>query len=170
MNEYADSKRMSIAILTVSDSRDASTDTSGAFLKDALQQAGHRLAAHKIISDQKDEIRLQCVRWIDNPEIQVILSTGGTGFTRRDVTPEAIEPLLDKTMPGFGELFRMVSYQEIGTSSLQSRAFAGLAKGTWIFCLPGSTGACKTGWNKLISQQLDSATRPCNLTELADRI
>ena len=170
MSSQSDNQRMSIAILTISDSRDASTDTSGAFLKDALQQAGHRLAAHKIISDQMEEIRLQCVRWIDDPEIQVILTTGGTGFTRRDVTPEAVEPLLDKPMPGFGELFRMISFQEVGTSSLQSRAFAGLAKGTWIFCLPGSTGACKTGWTQLISQQLDNATKPCNLTELADRI
>ena len=153
---------LNIAVMTVSDTRDESNDTSGKSLVDALESAGHFLINKTIVKDDKYQIRAVISNWIYAHDIQVILVTGGTGFAGRDSTPEAISLLLDKDVVGFGELFRQVSYEEIGTSTIQSRAFAGLANNTLVFCLPGSTGACKTGWNKIIESQLDSRTRPCN--------
>jgi molybdenum cofactor biosynthesis protein B len=159
-----------IAILTVSDSRTEATDKSGQLLVDCLQTAGHTLAEKMIVPDDIYQIRAIVSRWIADAEVQAIITTGGTGVTGRDGTPEAIAPLLDKELPGFGEIFRMVSYQEIKTSTVQSRALAGVANGTYIFCLPGSSGACRTGWNALINDQLDARHRPCNLVELMPRL
>ena len=161
---------LGIAVLTVSDTRDESTDKSGAKLIELLQSSGHRLAARQIVPDDIYRIRASVSAWIADPAVNVVLTTGGTGLTGRDGTPEAIRPLLDKVIEGFGELFRAISYEEIGTSSLQSRCLAGVANGTYIFCLPGSTNACRTGWEKLISAQLDSRTKPCNLVELMPRL
>ena len=161
---------LSIAILTVSDSRTESTDTSGHLLRENLQKAGHTLAAKKIVPDDIYKIRAIVSNWIVDMGVQAIITIGGTGVTGRDGTPEAISPLLDKQLPGFGEVFRMVSYEEIKTSTIQSRALAGVANGTYIFCLPGSSGACRTGWNALIKDQLDSRHRPCNLVELMPRL
>jgi len=159
-----------IAILTVSDSRTEETDTSGKTLVERLTKAGHRLADKAIVRDDIYKIRAVVSRWIADDGIQVVISTGGTGVTGRDGTPEAVTPLLDKELDGFGELFRMISYEEIKTSSLQSRAVAGVANGTYIFCLPGSSGACRTAWDQLIEAQLDFRTRPCNLVELMPRL
>lgn len=159
-----------IALLTVSDSRTVENDTSGDYLAEAAVEAGHRVSARALLPDNKYALRAQVSEWILNDDIQVVITTGGTGFTGRDSTPEAIEPLLDKTMPGFGEMFRLLSYDDIGTSTLQSRVFAGVANGTWIFCLPGSTNACRTGWEKLIRDQLNVDNRPCNLAELFPRL
>lgn len=159
-----------IALLTVSDSRTLDSDTSGQYLADALGAAGHVLAARALLPDHRWKIRAQVAAWIADEAIDGVITTGGTGFTGRDSTPEAIEPLLDKPMPGFGEMFRALSWQEIGTSTLQSRAFAGLANGTFVFCLPGSTSACRTAWEKLLSAQLDARTRPCNLVSLRPRL
>lgn len=161
---------LNIAVLTVSDSRTLETDTSGQFLTDALQSAGHTLADRAILADDIYQLRAQLSAWIANPEVQIVLTTGGTGFTGRDSTPEAVKPLLDKVMEGFGEMFRVLSFEEIGTSTLQSRAFAGVANGTFIFCMPGSTGACRTAWDKLLKAQLDSTNRPCNVAELFPRL
>ena len=161
---------LNIAVLTVSDSRTLETDTSGQFLTDALQSAGHTLADRAILADDIYQLRAQLSAWIANPEVQIILTTGGTGFTGRDSTPEAVKPLLDKVMEGFGEMFRVLSFEEIGTSTLQSRAFAGVANGTFVFCMPGSTGACRTAWDKLLKAQLDSTNRPCNVAELFPRL
>ena len=161
---------LNIAILTISDTRDERTDQSGARLVECLTGSGHRLHEKVIVKDDLQEIREQVSQWIVNEAVEVIISTGGTGVTGRDGTPEAVEPMLEKTIAGFGELFRSLSYQEIGTSSLQSRCLAGVANGTYIFCLPGSTNACMTGWNKIISLQLDYRTRPCNLAELLPRL
>ncbi len=161
---------LGIAVLTVSDTRDESTDKSGAKLIEMLQSSGHRLAARQIVPDDIYRIRASVSAWIADPAVNVVLTTGGTGLTGRDGTPEAVRPLLDKVIEGFGELFRAISYEEIGTSSLQSRCLAGVANGTYIFCLPGSTNACRTGWEKLISTQLDSRTKPCNLVELMPRL
>ena len=161
---------LGIAVLTVSDTRDESTDKSGATLIELLEGAGHRLAAREIVPDDIYRIRASVSDWIADPAVNVVLTTGGTGLTGRDGTPEAVRPLLDKVIEGFGELFRAISYEEIGTSSLQSRCLAGVANGTYIFCLPGSTNACRTGWNELISAQLDSRTKPCNLVELMPRL
>ncbi len=152
---------LNIAVLTVSDTRDESTDTSGGYLVTALQQAGHVLADKQIVKDDIYQMRAVVSNWIASAQIQAVLITGGTGFTERDSTPEAIDPLFDKRVEGFGELFRHISYNEIGTSTVQSRAVAGLANGTVIFCMPGSTGACKTGWS-IIESQLDASHRPCN--------
>lgn len=152
---------LNIAVLTVSDTRDESTDTSGAFLVEALKKANHALANKKIVIDDVYQMRAVVSDWIASDQVQVILITGGTGFTERDSTPEAIEPLFDKKVEGFGELFRQISYTEIGTSTMQSRSVAGLANGTVIFCMPGSTGACKTGW-AIIEDQLNASHRPCN--------
>ena len=160
---------MNVALLTVSDSRDSSTDGSGSFLEAALQDSGHEVAARRILADDRYLIRAQVAAWIADDAISVVITTGGTGFTGRDVTPEAVLPLLDKVMDGFGELFRALSFEEIGASTIQSRALAGVANGTVVFCLPGSTGACKTAFNKIIRTQLDSDTRPCNLATLAPR-
>jgi molybdenum cofactor biosynthesis protein B len=161
---------LSLCVLTVSDSRTAENDTSGDFLCGALAEAGHRLHARAISTDDRYKLRAIVSNWIIEAGVNGILVTGGTGFTGRDSTPEAIRPLLDKEMPGFGEMFRVLSFEEIGTSTLQSRAFAGLANDKFIFCLPGSTSACKTAWEKLLRDQLDSRTRPCNLAGLLPRL
>lgn len=160
---------MRIAVLTVSDSRSLADDTSGDYLCSALQAAGHTLHDRQLLPDDRYRLRALVSNWIADPECQVVLITGGTGFTGRDSTPEALAPLLDKDMPGFGELFRALSFEEIGTSALQSRAFAGLANGTIIAALPGSTGACRLAWTRILQAQLDPQTRPCNLAELRHR-
>lgn len=159
-----------IAVLTVSDSRGLAEDGSGRVLVERLVAAGHRLAGRAILPDDLYRIRAQVSAWIADPAVQVVLSTGGTGLTGRDGTPEALAPLLDKTIDGFGEVFRTLSYEEVGASTIQSRALAGVANGTYVFCLPGSSGACRTGWDKLIGPQLDYRTRPCNLVELMPRL
>ena len=161
---------LGIAVLTVSDTRTEATDRSGDALIAALTGAGHRVADRQIVADDIYRIRAIVSQWIVEPAVDVVLTTGGTGLTGRDGTPEAVTPLLDKTIDGFGELFRAISYEDIGTSSLQSRCVAGVANGTYIFCLPGSTNACTTAWNQLIAVQLDSRTRPCNLGELMPRL
>ena len=155
-------KAAKIAVLTVSDTRNEETDTSGGYLALALQQAGHLLADKKIVIDDLYKIRAIVSTWIADAEIEAVLITGGTGFTSRDTTPEAVAVLFDKEVEGFGELFRHVSYQEIGSSTIQSRALAGFANQTVIFCMPGSTGACKTAWSKIIVEQLNSQHKPCN--------
>jgi molybdopterin adenylyltransferase len=158
--------KLNIAVLTVSDTRGLDTDTSGQFLCDALLAESHHLADRAIIIDDRYLLRARVSAWIAQPEIEVILLTGGTGFTARDSTPEAILPLLDVEVPGFGELFRHLSYLEIGTSTVQSRAIAGIANNTLIFCMPGSTGACRTAWDGILKTQLDINNRPCNFAEL----
>ena len=161
---------LNLCVLTVSDSRTLENDTSGQFLVDALTEAGHRLHERKLLRDDRYAIRAQVATWIADTAVHGVLITGGTGFTGRDSTPEAVLPLLDKEMPGFGELFRAVSFEEIGTSSLQSRALAGLSNQTFVFALPGSTSACRTAWEKLLRAQLDARTRPCNLVGLLPRL
>ena len=161
---------LNIAVLTVSDSRKAANDTSGDLLQAKATEAGHRVVAREIVRDDIYQLRAVFSRWIADPEIHAILSTGGTGVTGRDSTPEAVDPLLDKRVEGFGELFRQISLEEIGTSTIQSRAFAGLANGTFVFCLPGSTGACRTAWERILLAQLDSRTRPCNFAQLIPRL
>ena len=163
-------KLLSLCVLTVSDSRTADNDTSGDYLCDALRDAGHRLHERAIVRDDKYAMRALVSRWIAEDGVDGIIVTGGTGFTGRDSTPEALLPLLDKQMPGFGELFRAISFEEIGTSTLQSRAFAGLANATFLFALPGSTSACRTAWEKIIAAQLDARTKPCNLANLRPRL
>jgi molybdenum cofactor biosynthesis protein B len=153
---------LQVAVLTVSDSRDESTDTSGQYLVQSLQAAGHQLADKHIVIDDIYRIRAVLSQWIADDAVQAILVTGGTGFSGRDSTPEAAAVLFDKTIDGFGELFRHLSYSDIGTSTVQSRALAGLANNTVIFCMPGSTGACRTAWEGIIAEQLDSRHRPCN--------
>lgn len=160
------SNKLNIAVLTVSDTRTKETDTSGQFLCDALLEAGHQLADRAIVIDDRYQLRARVSAWIADPSVEVVLLTGGTGFTARDSTPESILPLLDVEVPGFGELFRHLSYLEIGTSTVQSRAIAGLANNTLVFCMPGSTGACRTAWNGILKQQLDMNNRPCNFAEL----
>ncbi|MBZ4038631.1 molybdenum cofactor biosynthesis protein B [Novilysobacter selenitireducens] len=159
-----------LCVLTVSDTRTAAEDTSGDYLVQALGAAGHRLAGRALLPDDRYRLRAQVSQWIADDGIDGILVTGGTGFTGRDSTPEALLPLLDKEMPGFGELFRSLSFDEIGTSTLQSRTFAGLANGTFVFALPGSTSACRTAWELIIQAQLDARTRPCNLATLRPRL
>ena len=166
----ADFQSLAICVLTVSDSRTLAEDTSGDFLVQALTEAGHRVADRALLPDDRYKLRALVSKWIADETIDGILVTGGTGFTGRDSTPEALLPLLDKDMPGFGELFRAVSVEEIGTSALQSRAFAGLANGTFLFALPGSTSACRTAWDKILRAQLDARTRPCNLATLRPRL
>ena len=161
---------LDIAVLTVSDSRTLDNDSSGDYLAGALAEAGHRLADRALLPDDRYAMRALVSKWIADPRVDGVLVTGGTGFTGRDSTPEALLPLLDKEMPGFGELFRAISFEEIGTSSLQSRAFAGLANGTFVFALPGSTSACRTAWEKIMRAQLDARTRPCNLATLRPRL
>lgn len=151
-----------VAVLTVSDTRNQETDTSGNFLVEALQAAGHTLADKQIVRDDIYQIRAVLSRWIADEQVKAVLVTGGTGFSGRDSTPEAVLPLFDKVIDGFGEIFRAYSLQEIGSSTIQSRAVAGLANNTVVFCMPGSTGACKTAWVNIIREQLDSAHRPCN--------
>ena len=161
---------LSLCVLTVSDSRTPDNDTSGDYLATALADAGHRLHQRVLLPDNRYRLRAQVSQWIADDAVDGILVTGGTGFTGRDSTPEALLPLLDKQMPGFGELFRAISVEEIGTSSLQSRAFAGLANGSFVFALPGSTSACRTAWDKIIRAQLDARTKPCNLATLKPRL
>ena len=163
-------KPLRVAVLTVSDTRNEATDKSGALLVDRLLAAGHVLAAKSIVRDDIYAIRAIVSAWIADAQVEVIVTTGGTGLTGRDGTPEAIAVLLDKQIEGFGEIFRAISYEEIGASSFQSRAIAGVANATYVFCLPGSSGACATGWDKLIAPQLDYRTRPCNLAELMPRL
>lgn len=161
---------LNIAVLTVSDSRTEENDRSGQLLVDRLVKAGHQLAEKSIVRDDIYQIRATLSRWIAQPDIDAVVTTGGTGVTGRDGTPEAIQPLLDKEIEGFGEIFRMLSFEEIKTSSIQSRAVAGVANATYIFCLPGSSGACATGWDKIIQDQLDHRTAPCNLSMLIPRL
>lgn len=170
MTASADFNPLSLCVLTVSDTRTVADDTSGDYLCAALAEAGHSLHARAISKDDRYRLRALVSAWVAESGVHGILITGGTGFTGRDSTPEAIRPLLDKEMPGFGEMFRVLSYEEIGTSTLQSRAFAGLANDKFIFCLPGSTSACRTAWEKLIRAQLDSRTKPCNLANLRPRL
>ncbi len=170
IDESLDFIAVQIAILTISDTRDLSSDTSGDILVSRLTEAGHKLAARAIVPDDKQAIATQVQTWIDEPEIDAIITTGGTGLTGRDVTPEAVTPLFDKTIEGFSVIFHQLSYQSVGLSTLQSRALAGLAKETFIFCLPGSNGAVKDGWDGVINYQLDSRYRPCNLVELMPRL
>jgi molybdenum cofactor biosynthesis protein B len=162
MSSQKDFEPLNICVLTVSDTRNLDTDTSGQKLQDSLIAAGHKLYARNLVIDDIYQIRAVISQWIADKQAQVILITGGTGFSGRDSTVEAVAPLFDKAVVGFGELFRQISFDEIGTSTIQSRATAGLANRTLIFCLPGSTGACTTAWGKIIEQQLDSRHRPCN--------
>jgi len=161
---------VNIAVLTVSDSRDLATDRSGDALKERIEASGHRLAARALVKDDAEIIKAMVSRWIADPEIDVVIATGGTGVTGRDVTPEAFHSLYDKEIPGFGELFRQLSYAKIGTSTMQSRATGGVAKGTYLFAVPGSPGACKDAWDDILRWQLDSRFRPCNLVELMPRL
>ncbi|QBX66438.1 molybdenum cofactor biosynthesis protein B [Serratia quinivorans] len=151
-----------IAILTVSDSRGEAEDTSGQYLQEAVLEAGHQVVDRAIVKDDKYQIRARVSAWIADEQVQAVLITGGTGFTARDNTPEALLPLFDREVEGFGELFRMVSYEEIGTATIQSRALAGMANQTVIFAMPGSTRACRTAWERIIEEQLDARHRPCN--------
>lgn len=158
-------KPLNVALLTVSDTRTLDTDTSGAYLNDAIIAEGHQLIFREIIKDDIYLMRAVVSAWVADPKVEIIITTGGTGFTGRDSTPEALAPLFDKHIEGFGELFRHLSYGDIGTSTVQSRCLAGLANRTAIFCLPGSTGACQLGWENILKQQLDSRTRPCNFVQ-----
>ena len=153
---------LKVAVLTVSDTRTLETDTSGAFLVEALQEAGHEVVNRDIVIDDVYRLRAVVSGWIADPGVEVVLTTGGTGFSGRDSTPEALDPLFDKRIEGFGEVFRALSFEEIGSSTVQSRALAGMANGTVIFCMPGSTGACRTAWEGVLRDQLDSDHRPCN--------
>ena len=160
---------LNCAVLTVSDTRTLDTDASGALLIEMLTADGHRLAERAIVKDDRFQIRAIVSRWIAEPSVDVVLTTGGTGFTGRDSTPEAIAPLLEKTIDGFGELFRQLSYDEIGTSTIQSRALGGLSNGTLVFCMPGSKNACRTAWTRILHNQLDVNFKPCNFVELIPR-
>jgi len=161
---------VNIAVLTVSDTRTTANDTSGDALAERIAKAGHRVAARAIEKDDTAAIEALLRRWVADPDIDVVITTGGTGVTGRDVTPEAFDRVLEKRIEGFGELFRMLSYQKIGTSTIQSRAIGGVAGGTYLFALPGSTGAVKDGWDEILRFQLDSRYRPCNLVELLPRL
>ncbi|NJO37668.1 MAG: molybdenum cofactor biosynthesis protein B [Rhizobiales bacterium] len=163
-------RALRIAVLTVSDSRSLAEDRSGDLLVARLTEAGHELAARNIVRDDPDVIAACFRAWIADPGIEVVISTGGTGITGRDVTPEALASVVEKDIPGFGEMFRMISYQKIGTSALQSRASAGVAAGTYLFALPGSPGACRDGWDEILKNQLDIRHRPCNFAELIPRL
>ena len=170
MAKATDSKLqpLNVAVLTVSDTRTEADDTSGDFLAEALLQAGHTVCDRTIVIDDIYQIRAELSRWIADASVDAVLVTGGTGFSGRDSTPEAVSPLFDKQIEGFGEVFRALSYQEIGSSTVQSRALAGFANNTVVFCMPGSTGACRTAWNGLIREQLDSSHRPCNFVGVLD--
>ncbi|PCI48272.1 MAG: molybdenum cofactor biosynthesis protein B [Alphaproteobacteria bacterium] len=159
-----------IAILTVSDTRRTENDTSGQILVDRLKDAGHILAARAIVRDEKDKLSAQLTEWINDENIQVIIATGGTGLTGRDITPEVFHKLYDKEIEGFGEIFRLTSYKLIGTSTIQSRATGGVANGTYMFALPGSNGACRDGWDNILKEQLDIRFRPCNFAEMMPRL
>ena len=168
-NKTGERKSLRIAVMTISDSRNLETDESGQTLSQALQADGHKLAARALVKDDKHLIRAQVCNWVIDEEVDIIITNGGTGFTGRDSTPEALMPLFDKTIDGFGELFRQVSFNEIGPSTVQSRALAGLVGTTLVFALPGSPGAVKTGWGSMLRHQLDSTSRPCNFAELIAR-
>ena len=170
MTETAEFLPLNIAVLTISDSRTLADDTSGQLLVDRLEAAGHRCTDRDLVRDDKYAIRAVLSRWILDENINAVLTTGGTGITGRDGTPEAVKPLLDKEIEGFGEMFRVLSYQEIKTSTLQSRALSGVANATYIFVLPGSSGACATAWDNIIVEQLDNRTMPCNLVMLMPRL
>ncbi len=159
-----------VAVLTVSDTRDEESDTSGAILAERVGSAGHELAGRALVPDDRTRIRAQVLEWVASGQVDAIVTTGGTGLTGRDVTPEALEPLFDKTIDGFSVIFHTVSYQSVGLSTLQSRATAGIIGGVFVFCLPGSNGAVKDGWDKVIRWQLDSRHRPCNMVELMPRL
>ena len=161
---------LAVAILTISDTRRLENDTSGQTLVDGVTAAGYRVLERAIVADNVYQIRALVSRWIADPELQVILTTGGSGITSRDSTPEAIRPLLDKELEGFGELFRMLSWEEIGAATLQSRCLGGVANATLIFCLPGSSGACRTAWERILRPQLDARTQPCNFVDLLPRL
>jgi molybdenum cofactor biosynthesis protein B len=161
---------LAIAVLTVSDTRELADDKSGATLVERIEKAGHRVAARAIVTDEIDKIRAQVKAWIAESGIDVVISTGGTGFTGRDVTPEAVEPLFEKRMDGFATMFLMASAQKIGTSAIQTRATAGVAAATYIFCLPGSPGACRDAWDEILVHQLDYRYRPCNFVEIMPRL
>ncbi len=158
-----------IAVLTISDTRTPKTDKSGPLLASMITESGHAVAEHAVAPDDEKEIRKQVKKWIKNKTVDVVITTGGTGFTGRDVTPEAVRPLFDKEIEGFSTLFHMLSYQTVGTSTVQSRACGGLAKGTLIFCLPGSPGACKDAWEGILKSQLDNRHRPCSFIEIMPR-
>jgi molybdenum cofactor biosynthesis protein B len=170
MTEPREFLALEIALLTISDTRTSADDRSGATLRQLVTDAGHRVVEQTIVPDDIYAIRAIVSRWIAEPDVRAVITTGGTGLTGRDGTPEAVAPLLDKVIDGFGEMFRSLSYDTIGTSTMQSRALAGVANATFVFCLPGSTGACRDGWTKLIEQQLDYRTRPCNFVELMPRL
>lgn len=170
INEDIEFVAINIAVMTVSDTRTEADDKSGDTLAERLQGAGHNLASRAIVKDDQDAIVAQLRAWIDNPEIDAVLATGGTGVTGRDVTPEAFHAVYEKEVAGFGELFRMLSYEKIGTSTIQSRATAGVANGTYLFALPGSTGACKDAWDDILVYQLDIRHKPCNFVELIPRL
>lgn len=170
INEDRPFKPVRIAVLTVSDTRTAENDTSGDILADRVVEAGHELADRALLRDEKDLIAAKVRSWIDSPDIDAVISTGGTGLTGRDITPEAVMPLFEKEIEGFAVIWHLVSYQSVGLSTLQSRACAGVANATFIFCLPGSNGACKDGWDKIIRWQLDSRHGPCNMVELMPRL
>ena len=159
-----------IAVLTVSDTRTEKTDKSGALLASMIEEAGHEVAEHAIVEDDAKGIRKQVKRWINDPEVDVVITTGGTGFTGRDVTPEAVKPLFEKEIDGFSALFHMLSYQKVGTSTVQSRACSGLAGSTYIFCVPGSPGACKDAWYGILKDQLDNRHRPCSFIDIMPRL
>jgi molybdenum cofactor biosynthesis protein B len=159
-----------IAVLTVSDTRREEDDKSGASLARMITETGHQLAAKAIVKDEMAAIRARLEAWIADPAVDVVITTGGTGFTGRDVTPEAVRPLFDKEIDGFSTVFHLLSFEKVGTSTIQSRACGGLAKGTYIFCLPGSPGACADGWNGILKWQLDNRHRPCNLVEIMPRL
>jgi molybdenum cofactor biosynthesis protein B len=161
---------LKIAVLTISDTRDEDTDKSGPLLVQRLKDAGHTLAAHAMVKDEVPDIRGQLSKWIDDPEVEVVISTGGTGFSPRDVTPEAVKPLFKREMDGFSVVFHQASLKTVGVATLQSRAFAGQAGDTFIFCLPGSTGACKDGWDQVLSLELDSRHKPCSLAGQVPRL
>jgi len=170
INEELEFKPVRIAVLTVTDSRTRANDTSGDIVQQRIEAAGHVVGARELVRDDREAIQETVSAWIDDPEIDAVISTGGTGLTGRDVTPESLRPLFEKEIDGFSVIFHQVSYQSVGLSTLQSRACAGVAKGTFIFALPGSNGAVKDGWDKVISFQLDSRHRPCNLVELMPRL
>lgn len=159
-----------VAVLTVSDTRTQKTDKSGTLLASMVTDAGHMLSEHAIVRDDIDEIRAQVQNWIDDPDIDAVITTGGTGFTGRDVTPEAVRPLFEKEIDGFSVLFHMLSYEKVGTSTIQSRACGGVTNGTYIFCVPGSPGACKDAWHGILKYQLDMRHRPCNFVEIMPRL
>jgi len=161
---------VSIAVLTVSDTRELAGDKSGATLVELIEKSGHKVADRAIVKDDIAQIRAKVLSWIADPNIDVVITTGGTGFTGRDVTPEAIRPLFEKEIEGFSTVFHMISYEKVGTSTIQSRACAGLAQETYIFCLPGSPGACRDAWNGILQWQLDNRHRPCNFVEIMPRL